>query len=704
MKLLIADDKEENRYFLEALLTGHGHDVLSAAHGAEALEMARTDPPDMIVTDILMPVMDGFALCRKWRQDPRLRNIPFVFYTATYTDPRDEEFALSLGADRFLVKPAEPDAFMKMLDEVIQASGKDRFAGLHDPPEAEEGHLKKYNEALIRKLEDKMQQLEEANQLLEREVAEHRQAERSLRETKQFTDTALDAQLDTFFLFDPQAGRALRWNQAFTRLSGYSDAEISELPAPASYYSPEDLERAADFVAETFRGGSGTIELALICKDGREIPFEYKVAAVNDAHGEPRYLISIGRDITESRRVEQALRESERRLATLMANLPGMAYRCRNEPDWPMEFVSDGCLLLTGYEAHELTADGSPSYGDLIVDEDRQLVWDAVQQGVQSGKPFAVEYRVLSRDGTVKWVWEQGQGVNVSGGRTVKLEGFITDVTERKRAERELLATQAQLSQAEKFAAIGRVSSGIAHEINNPLASVASSAELLEEHLDVITDLALREAIEKHAGRIRHDVQRCTDIIQNIRGFAQGKAGETVEVNVADVLTQSVETFIAGHPTGNRAFRCVQGAFGLEDVSRQLGVPFDPGHVPDSEAACRVAAVPGHLDRIVTNLIRNAVESTDEDAAIILVCELRGEAVTMAIADNGPGIADSALSYIFEPFYTTKEAGGTGLGLYITRRLVESMGGKITCESREGIGSVFRVWLPTVASAEGRHE
>ncbi len=118
-KLLIVDDNEQNLYMLQVLLESHGYKVVSAGDGAEALEVARRDRPDVIIADVLMPVMDGFALCRQWKKDEVLKAIPFVFYTATYTDPKDEELALSLGAERFIVKPAEPDVFVGMLREFL---------------------------------------------------------------------------------------------------------------------------------------------------------------------------------------------------------------------------------------------------------------------------------------------------------------------------------------------------------------------------------------------------------------------------------------------------------------------------------------------------------------------------------------------------------------------------------------------------------
>ena len=143
-------------------------------------------------------------------------------------------------------------------------------------------------------------------------------------------------------------------------------------------------------------------------------------------------------NVTDRKQAEHALRESERRLSTLMSNLPGMAYRCRNDPRWTMEFVSDGCLPLLGYDAPQMTGDQAVHLGSLIHPDDRQSVWEQVQQANAERRRFQLTYRIRTAQAEERWVWEQGVGVFSDGGEIVALEGFITDVTDRKRAEQAL--------------------------------------------------------------------------------------------------------------------------------------------------------------------------------------------------------------------------------------------------------------------------
>lgn len=184
-RILIVDDREENRYLLQALLQGDGYEIITAIHGADALEKAQQNPPDLIIADILMPVMDGFTLCREWMRDERLKPIPLIFYTATYTDERDRVFALGLGAQQFIVKPVEPDVFLKLIGEAFRLVENSSAASSALPVEAREEDsvfLKQYNEVLVRKLEDKMEELEKTNSDLVRDIALRKAAEENIRQ------------------------------------------------------------------------------------------------------------------------------------------------------------------------------------------------------------------------------------------------------------------------------------------------------------------------------------------------------------------------------------------------------------------------------------------------------------------------------------------------------------------------------------------
>ncbi len=179
-KVLIADDNKQNLYMAEVLFSGNGYLVETAANGKEAIDKARLNLPDIILADILMPVMDGFALCREWRNDTQLKHIPFIFYTATYTEPKDEEFALSLGADRFVVKPVDGAELIAITEEVLKDVGN-RQPEVSDAQNSdEEVYLRQYNQTLIHKLEDKLVQLEESNRKLEEEIKSRVSAEQKL--------------------------------------------------------------------------------------------------------------------------------------------------------------------------------------------------------------------------------------------------------------------------------------------------------------------------------------------------------------------------------------------------------------------------------------------------------------------------------------------------------------------------------------------
>lgn len=307
--VLIVDDNQQNLYMLQVLLSANGFQVELASNGAEALERARHAPPDMIISDILMPVMDGFGLCRACKADERLKNIPFVFYTATYTDPRDEDFALSLGADRFIIKPVEPEKFLVLLRGIWNNHEAGKMSATRQPIEETECY-KEYNAALIRKLEDKMLQLEETNRILERDIAERKQVEDALRTSEERFRTIFQEAPMGVALIDSLTGHIYEVNPRFAQIAGRTTAEMATIDW-MSITHPDDVKGDLDNMALLNAGKIHGFNMNKRYRrpDGSYVWINMTIApfTVEDT-SHPRHLCMI-EDITERRRAEAQLAE-----------------------------------------------------------------------------------------------------------------------------------------------------------------------------------------------------------------------------------------------------------------------------------------------------------------------------------------------------------------------------------------------------------
>ncbi|WP_447976968.1 PAS domain S-box protein [Candidatus Nitrospira bockiana] len=243
-----------------------------------------------------------------------------------------------------------------------------------------------------------------------------------------------------------QRGTILLVNHQLEQQFGYEREELIgqsiEVLVPAKFQSSHPTDRSRYVHSPSARPMGHGRDLYGVRKDGSEFPVEIGLNPVRTTEG--LLVLASVVDITERKRAEEALRESERVHKTLLSNLSGMAYRCRNDKDRTMELVSDGCLQLTGYHPAELVTGRSRSFGDLIHPEDRQTVWESFQKSLVEKRPFSMEYRIVAADGSTKWVWDQAQGVFSPSGELLAVEGFITDVTERRQAEAALKLSEAR--------------------------------------------------------------------------------------------------------------------------------------------------------------------------------------------------------------------------------------------------------------------
>ena len=265
--------------------------------------------------------------------------------------------------------------------------------------------------------------------LAERQVLlERRQAEENYR-------AIFENSVEGIFQSTPE-GRYINVNAAMARIYGYdSPGEMIRSVKNIAEQIYVDPSRRAQFVSLLHsRNTIENFEERNYRRDGSVIWTSTSARTVCDPDGNALYYEGFITDITERKYVEQSLQERERQLSMLFRNLPGPVYRCRNDADYTMDFVSEGITELSGYPPEELQ-EHRQHLGRMIHPEDRQRVWAELQAAVERDQPFELTYRIVTAAGEVKWVWDRGQAIRDADGQLQALEGFITDITKRRQAE-----------------------------------------------------------------------------------------------------------------------------------------------------------------------------------------------------------------------------------------------------------------------------
>jgi len=774
MNILIVDDQPVNLRLLRAELEAERYTVFEASNGEEGLAVLDRQRIDVIMSDILMPVMDGYRFCHEVRRSERHHHIPFIVYTSTYLTSSDEKLSLDLGADCYLRQPASINEITQAIEDVLAAPRRQPATGI-DSTDV----LKEYNSALVAKLEAKNVELSSAINRLSLQTA------------------ALETTADSVIITDAE-GIILWANAAFTDETGYPAEEaVGQTPRILKSGAQDDafydLLWATILSGRMFRG-----EFINRRKDGTVYYAENTVTPVCAKDGTITHFVGVMHDITERKRSDEQLRKANSQLREFLDHSPAVLYALGVEGERVHpRFVSENITRLLGFDSADAL-----SYEWWVAqlhDEDRLRASDIISQTLTNGSSRS-EYRLRHKDGTYRWVEDNQRLARDDEGRPIELVGVWTDITDRKRAEGELHETERrfremldnlelisimldkegrlvycndyflrlsdwsreeiigadwfdafivperrdemrqlyarlladrtyerhytseivtrtgerrliqwnnsllysssdevigvasiaeditdraqlekQLFRAQRLESLGTLAGGIAHDLNNLLLPILMGVTLLKRFSPNAPSMQAIDNIER-------SVKRGSELVKQVLLFARGgqtsreavRLGEIVR-EIQSIITSTfpkditLETAIAKdvHPVTGDVTQLTQVLLNLCVNSRDA-MPHG-GHI--------LISARSHVMSDAEALLHGAVAG--------------GDYAVIEVSDTGEGMSKDILDLIFDPFFTTKEVGnGTGLGLSTVQGIVSNHGGFVAVSSAAGEGSTFTVYLP----------
>ena len=405
-KILAIDDQKDNLTTIKAVLDSQlpGIKILNALSGAEGIKIAIKEQPDTIILDLIMPMMDGYEVCIKLKENEFTKHIPIIMLTAIKTDAKSRIKGLTLGADAFLSKPIDPLELSTQVKVMLR----------------------------IKEAEDK---LRDEKSMLEK-LVEERTA--SLYDSELYYRTLIENSSDVIIIIDKN-GKLVFESQSNEVITGYKTGELLGENIFGIIHA-DDLEHVSILFEEIIKKPQGieNVNFRIIHKD--ESTRSISGTGKNMLHF-PKIngIVFNYRDVTEHTKALNAKLESDRKLNTLINNLKGIAYRCKNDRNWTMEYLSAGFEEITGYKVEDVINNKKMSFDDIIEPEDRDRIWTEIQSSIGKKESFELNYKIKTASGEIKYVLEKGVAI-YSEDKTnlLGLEGFITDITTHVSIEKAL--------------------------------------------------------------------------------------------------------------------------------------------------------------------------------------------------------------------------------------------------------------------------
>ncbi len=523
-----------------------------------------------------------------------------------------------------------------------------------------------------------------AVQGIARDVTERKRAEENVLKEKLLNDAIIDSLPGVFYMFD-QKGKRIRWNKNMEKVTGYTTEELTAIPIFANVVN-EDRDDVKKTFEEVFTVGHASREAWVDQRDGTRVPYFLTGRRV-DIDGEP-HMVGIGIDISERKRAEEELRESQRRFSDTLINLDMIAVM--TDVEGTITFCNDYLLRLTGWERDQ--AIGQNWFEMFIPDDQMKLVKSLLDDIPADG--FVTphfENKIKTRSGQQRLVrWTNTTLRNVDG-KVVGVAALGDDVTDLRKAQEDLRLSEEQLRQAQKMEAIGQLAGGVAHDFNNLLTGITGYSEL------TLRKLAPDDPLCPNIEEIKKAGNRAASLTRQLLAFSRKQLLQPKVLDFNEVVSE------------------------LEKMLRRLiGEDIELRTILDPELG-RIKADPGQLEQVIMNLVVNARDAMPYGGVLIIetknsfLAENSGEHfavkpgpyVLITVSDTGQGIDKETQSHIFEPFFTTKERGkGTGLGLSTVYGIIKQSDGYIWVDSEPGQGTTFKMFLPRVdeAAEEYRQE